>query len=190
MFKKKIFPILLALFAVVLLPTAALAQTTEDTVLYEDWDYSEYDWSDYYNDYYDDDSYTYELSDLSDSGAMIAAFSTLFAVWGLIFTPIALGVYIYMSIAYMTIAKKLNTPNSWFAWVPILRSVLAFQIAGMSGWFVLLLLIPVVNVVVSIIALMKTCERRGMDKLLGLLGLIPGANLVLLGILAWKKDTK
>ncbi|MFA6754848.1 MAG: hypothetical protein WCR68_03415, partial [Candidatus Dojkabacteria bacterium] len=63
-----------------------------------------------------------------------------------------------------------------------------FQLAQMSGWYALLMLIPVANIIVYIMALMKICERRGMDKLLALLTLIPIANLILLGILAWKKD--
>jgi hypothetical protein len=181
MFKKKFLSILLALGAVVLLPTVALAQT-EDDMLYEDtsieWDTDwDYDWdSDYYDTTYDD---------LEVTGRALSIFA---GIWALVSSVMGLAVYIYTSLAYMNIAKKLNHPNPWFAWVPILNIVLHFQLAQMSGWLVLVMLIPLVNLVVYIIALMKICERRGMDKLLGLLALIPIANFILLGILAWKKD--
>ena len=34
-----------------------------------------------------------------------------------------LGLYIVMAVALMTIAKKTNTPNEWWAWVPILNII-------------------------------------------------------------------
>jgi hypothetical protein len=187
MFKKKISPLLLALLAVVLLPTVALAQT-DDSVTYDnsltDWEYTDYDWSDYYN-----DSGSTEYDEYEKLGAMITSASAgVLAIWASIVGLIALAFYVYISLAYMKIAKKLNHPNPWFAWVPILNTIQLFQLADMSGWFVLLLCIPIVNVVLPIIALMKICEKRGMDKLLGLLALIPLGAFVLIGILAWKKD--
>ena len=183
MFKNKFFAMLLAVFAVVAVPSVAFAQldtTYEDTSI--DW---EYDW-----DY--DDSYDYDL----DSGAAIASAGVLAAIMGVMLIPalvIGLGTYVYTSLAYMEIAKKLNHPNSWFAWVPILNLVLILQLADMSPWLILLALVPGVNavamVVISVMSMMKICERRGMDKNLGFLMLVPVANLVLPGILAWKKDT-
>jgi len=187
MFQKKILPILLALSAVVFIPTVALAQTN-DTSLYEDWTYSDYDWSDSYYDDTDSYDYEYSMDDFTDASVAMAATSAFLAVWGLIMAPIILGTYIYTSIAYMKIAKTLNHPNPWYAWVPVLRGIQRFQLADMSGWFVLLMIISPVNLILSIIALMKICEKRGIDKLLALLALIPAASFVLIGILAWKKD--
>jgi len=185
MFQKKILPILLGLFAVVALPTVALAQT-DDSVTYDnsltDWEYSDYDWGDY-----SDDSTEYSDEEIAQRFASVTA--GMFAVGGFIMAPLFLGIYIYTSIAYIQIAKKLNHPNPWYAWVPVLRGIQRFQIAGMSSWFVLLMIVSPVNLVLSIIALMKTFEKRGMDKLLALLALIPGASLILIGILAWKKDS-
>jgi hypothetical protein len=180
MFKNKLFAILLATFAVVLVPSVALAQldtTYEDTSL--DW---EYDWD-------LDDSYDY------DTGTALASAGVFAALMGVMLIPtivMGLGTYIYTSVAYMTIAKKLNHPNPWFAWVPILNFVLLLQLADMSPWLVLLILIPGVNaiamLILSVMTMMKICEKRGMDKNLGLLMLVPVANLVLPGLLAWKKD--
>jgi hypothetical protein len=39
------------------------------------------------------------------------------------------AIYIYMSMALMTIATKTNTPNGWLAWIPIANIFLMLQIA-------------------------------------------------------------
>ncbi|MCD4756387.1 DUF5684 domain-containing protein [bacterium] len=193
MFKKNFLGVLLGIFALVLIPTAALAQTLpsvdDAAAIYEDVttdSLDDWDWDDTYDSLDDLDDYdTYEIGD----EAMLGAISAFIGLVGLIvLLPIALVVYVYTALAYSTIAKKLDVANGWFAWVPILNVVLMFQVAGMSGWFILLTLIPIVNIVVMVWAMMKTCERRGMEQLLGLLMLIPIANFVLLGVLAWKKD--
>jgi len=198
MFKHKFLGVLLGVFALVLVPTIALAQVPSmDTIetVYEDLsesvDYAggyddDWDWDDS-DDMFDSlDSYdTYDIEDEAMLG-MISGFIGLIGF--VILLPVWLAIYIYTALAYSTIAKKLKVENSWFAWVPILNVVLMFQIAGMSGWFILLTLIPIVNIVVIVIAAMNTCEKRGLEKLLGLLMLVPIANFILLGMLAWKKD--
>lgn len=205
MLNKKLLGVVLGVLALVIIPTVSLAQEddtvdiqimmedleesmsdiTEDVEDYDyDWEY-EWDWD--YDDTYDTMGYT---GDVAESIAALGIISSVFSLIGLvIMLPIGLVIYVYTSVAYMTIAKKLNMENTWFAWIPILRCIQRFQIAGMSGWFTLLMFIPLVNTVLAIIALMKTCERRGLDKLLGLLGLIPIANYILMGVLAWKKDS-
>jgi len=91
----------------------------------------------------------------------------------------------------MNIAKRLNEENPWYAWIPILNVVLLFRMGDQNPLLILLVLIPGIGALVvgilSIIALMNICEKRGYDKLLGLLALVPVANIVLLGILAWGK---
>jgi hypothetical protein len=196
MFKKKFLSILLALSAVVLLPSFAFAQMEEtmpedDEVTIqiqeaqesleettEDWDY-EFNWDDYENEY------EYDAEEIAAVGSLFAG---LAFIWVAISSVMGIAVYVFTSLAYMKIAKKLNHPNPWFAWVPILNMVLHLQLAGMSGWFVLIMLVPVANVVVYVIAMMNICEKLGKEKLLGLLVLVPLANFILLGILAWGKD--
>jgi len=194
MFKKKFLSILLALSSVVLLPSFAFAQMEEtmpedDEVTIqiqeaqesieettEDWDY-EFNWDDYEDEY---------------DAEEIAAASTLLAGLGFVGFAISslmgIATYVYTSLAYMKIAKKLNHPNPWFAWVPILNLILHLQLGGMTGWQILLMFVPIANIVVYIIAMMNICEKLGKEKLLGLLVLVPLANYILLGILAWGKD--
>jgi hypothetical protein len=95
----------------------------------------------------------------------------------------------------MKIAQKLNHENPWFAWIPILNVVQLFQMGEQNPWLVALILIPglgaLVVGVISIIAIMNICEKRGYEKLLALLMLIPIGNFILLGMLAWgKKEAK
>lgn len=192
MFKKKFLGILLALLAVVLIPSFVLAQTTDDEMQYEDTTYE--DTSIDYNfdsDLFDDQAdstyeYTYEPG---DPGAAAAVAASIFG--GMMLLTIGLPLlitYIYTGLTYSKIAKKLNHPKPWFAWVPILNIVLHFQLGQMSPWFVLLMFVPIANIVVYVMAMMNICERMGMEKLLGLLAIVPIANYVLLGILAWQNN--
>jgi hypothetical protein len=187
MFKKKFLGVLLTLCAVVLIPSFVLAQTEEyEDTTYEDTTIEyEYDWSDY-DDWDTEYEYTYDSEEANAAAALAA---TLFGGMMLVVIGIPMLIsYVYMGLTYSKIAKRLNHPKPWFAWVPIFNIVLHFQLADMSGWFALLMLVPVANIVVYIMAMMKICEKRGMDKLLGLLVLVPIANYILLGLLAWKKD--
>jgi len=183
MFKKKFSSVLLALFGVVFLPSFAYAQmdaNLEDTTLdweseWEDWDYD----------------YDYEYG-IEDAGLAAGTFAAIMAVVLIPAIVVSVGSYVYMGITLSKIGKKLNYEKTWFAWVPILNFVMMLQLADLNPWLILLGLVPIVNgiamLVLSVITMMKICEKLGKDKLLGLLVLVPLANLVLLAILAWGKD--
>ena len=95
------------------------------------------------------------------------------------------GLYVYVSIVLMKIAKKTNTSNSWMAWIPILKNYLLCRIAGKSIiWFVLLFL-PFVNIVAVVVLWMAVAEKRGRPAWWGVLMLLPIVNLVVRGILAF-----
>lgn len=183
MFKKKFLTALIAFFSIFLFPSFAFAQldsTVEDTTV--DWDT---EWEDLDYDY----DYDYGLEDID------LAPDTFEAVMGpvlLSVVVISIGSYIYMGITLSKIGKKLNYEKTWYAWVPILNLVMMFQLADLSPWLILLSLVPIVNgiamLVLSVITMMRICEKLGKDKLLGLLVLIPIGNLVLMGILAWGRD--
>lgn len=172
------------------------AQTETDTTTVAPDDTSYYETYDYgYDDTYDDSysSYSYDLSDTdAEAGVFAGMVALLFGgVMLVVSIVVGLGSYIYCALALMKIAKRLDYDNPWFAWIPILNLVLMFQLGEQNPMLLLLLLIPGVGAVVvgvlSIIALMKICEKRGYDKMLGLLSLIPVANYILFGILAWGK---
>ena len=93
--------------------------------------------------------------------------------------------YIYHALAFQTIAQKTNTENGWFAWIPILNLILALNIARKPIWWIVLLLIPLVNIVVGIIVLMAIAEARNKPSWWGILWIIPPISIIVPGYLAW-----
>jgi len=94
--------------------------------------------------------------------------------------------YIYISFCMMKIADKLGISNSWLAWIPILQVWIIVRSAGKPGWWIILLLIPLVNIVISFIILFATPANLGKSPLLGLLIFIPLLGMYLYyGLLAF-----
>jgi len=147
------------------------------------------DWSDLY------DNYSNEYGDLSTTAT---GFSTMFpAIAGIGITVMAISglfsiaMYIYTSLALSKIGEKLNYEKKWFAWVPILNAIMIFELGDQNPMLLFLALIPgigaLILMVFSIIAIMNISEKRGFDKMLGLLFLVPLANIILIGYIAWKE---
>lgn len=183
--RKFLFSIILSLVVLVplaLVATPALAQDSTTT-----------SWDSYYDDTYDYNwDYGYDNTTVPAEVTFASILGLLFGGVALVFSiVIGLGSYIYTSLALMKIAKRLNYENAWYAWVPILNIILMFKMGDQNPTLLLLLLIPGIGAaivgILSIIALMHICEKRGYDKALGLLSLVPLANYVLLGMLAWGK---
>jgi len=93
--------------------------------------------------------------------------------------------YIYVSMALMTIAQKTNTENGWFAWIPILNIILMLNIANKPIWWIILLLIPFVNIVVGILIWMAIAEARNKPSWWGVMLIVPVMNIIMPGYLAW-----
>ncbi len=117
------------------------------------------------------------------AGAMVLVF--------IVSGVIALLSYVFMAVAYMRIAKKLGMDNAWWAWVPVLNMILMAQMGDINPWTLLLVLVPVVNVFYliyfMIVSSMKTAEKLGLDKFLGLLVLVPLVQYFFIGYMAWGK---
>ncbi|MEM2956036.1 MAG: hypothetical protein QW041_00450 [Candidatus Pacearchaeota archaeon] len=106
---------------------------------------------------------------------------------------VVIAIYVYTSLALMTIAKKTKTENAWLAWIPVVNIWLIIQIAEQPWWqifAILLYFIPVIGGIVFLAVMAfwfwKISERRSMPGWLGILMIIPIVNLIVLGILAWK----
>ena len=106
----------------------------------------------------------------------------------LIAVVIGLGLYIYYSLSMYLIAKRLNVTEAWMSWVPILNLWPLLSSAGKPCWWVILLLIPFVNIFIIVYLWMCICENLGRNKWLGLLTLVPVVNLILPGVLAFSKS--
>ncbi len=112
--------------------------------------------------------------------------STMFAgMFGTVFFVFLIAGYIYASLAVMTIATKTNTPNGWLAWIPIANLFLMLQIARKPLWWLILFLIPLVNIVILIMVWMAIAEARHKPNWWGILMIVPLVNLVVPGYLAW-----
>ena len=116
-----------------------------------------------------------------NAGLAIAAAGAFFMV----FLVIGLAVYIYIALALSTIAKKTNTENPWLAWIPIANIVLMLNIAKKPIWWILLCLVPLVNIVIYIILWMAIAEARGKPNWWGILIIVPVVGIIVPGYLAW-----
>lgn len=109
--------------------------------------------------------------------------------WGLWFFWFffCLAFYGYSALCLMLIAKKTATSGSWMAWVPILNLYLMCKAAGKSGLWLILFLIPIVNIVAIVLLWAAIAERLGRGAWWGILMLVPIANLIIPGILAFSR---
>jgi Family of unknown function (DUF5684) len=103
----------------------------------------------------------------------------------LVFGLIGLAFYVYLSLALQTIAKKTHTENGWMAWIPIINTILLLNIAKKPIWWILLCLIPLVNIVIFIIVWMAVAEARGKPSWWGILLIVPLVGIIVPGYLAW-----
>lgn len=98
---------------------------------------------------------------------------------------ISLAVYVYYAYSLMTIANKTDTESSWMAWVPILNLLLMCRVASRPGWWLVLMLIPLVNIVILLIVWMGIAEARGFASWWGILMIVPFVNFIVPGYLAF-----
>lgn len=106
-------------------------------------------------------------------------------MFGAAFFLFFVGVYVYISLALMTIADKTNTPNSWLAWIPIANLFLMLNVAKKPAWWLVLFLIPLVNIVIAIIVWMAVAEARHKPNWWGIVMIVPVVGLIVPGYLAW-----
>jgi hypothetical protein len=119
------------------------------------------------------------------SDAAAAGVLAIFAGMMLFFLLVFLVIYVYMAICLMKIAKKTNTENAWFAWIPILNMVLMVQVSKKPIWWIILFFIPLANIVAMIIIWMAIAKELGKPEWLGILMIVPIANFVVPGYLAF-----
>ena len=101
---------------------------------------------------------------------------------------VSLVFYVYGALCLQKMAQKTNSTPAWLAWIPVANIFLFLQVAGRPLWWFVLLLIPFVNLVISIILLLDLAKRMGKPAAVGLLMLIPLVNLVVLGWLAFSSS--
>ena len=98
---------------------------------------------------------------------------------------IGLAVYVYTALAVQTIGEKTNTENPWLAWIPIANIILLLNIAKKPIWWIVLFLIPLVNIIFIIMVWMGVAEARGKPNWVGILMIVPLVGAIVPGYLAW-----
>lgn len=121
-------------------------------------------------------------------GAVAGLLVTIFGGFLLFILILALLIYIYVAVCLMKIAKKTSVENAWFAWIPILNIILIIQCAKKPLWWIIFYFIPFVNIVALVIIWMAIAKNLGKPDWLGILMIIPIANLILPGYLAFSEN--
>lgn len=95
--------------------------------------------------------------------------------------------YVYFALCIYKIAQKCGVEMAWLAWIPIVQVIPLLQAGKKPIWWIILLLIPIVNIVIGILVWMAVAEQRGKPSWLGILIIVPIANLVIPGYLAFSE---
>jgi len=89
-----------------------------------------------------------------------------------------LGVlYLFACYCCMSICKKVGQEPGVLVWLPILKVFPMLRAAGMSGWWFIALLLPVLFPVAAVLWCVKICQARGKSGWLGVLLLLPLTNI-------------
>lgn len=95
--------------------------------------------------------------------------------------------YIYFALCLYFIAKKTQTKNEWLAWVPIAQLFMMCDIGKIRFWWLLLLLVPPVNIFMVFFIWYKVIKARGKPGWLVALLVVPLVNYAVMGYLAFSK---
>lgn len=123
-------------------------------------------------------TYTYSESMASDT--MMAAFYGPFLLFWLI-------VAVVMVVATWKLFTKAGRPG-WASIVPIYNTIVMLDIIGRPWWLIILLLIPFVNIYVSIIMALDVAKAYGKDVVFGILNMF--VPYVSYPILAFDRSVK
>ena len=106
---------------------------------------------------------------------------------------LGIALYIYTSIAWYTIAKKLKHKKPWLAWIPFANISLMLELGGFSWAWVLLILIPLPLMIVGLV--LTSILQLWIFKILGILFLVLAiigmtALMILIIIANWRTFEK
>ncbi len=79
-------------------------------------------------------------------------------------TLVGIAIYILTAIPLMKIANSRGY-KGWLAWIPIISFILILKIAGKPTWWIILLIIPIVNIIIAIIAYINFFKNIGESPL-------------------------
>lgn len=86
------------------------------------------------------------------------------SIFGLL---IFLAVIIFLIFTFWKVFTNAGKPG-WASLIPIYNIYIIFKIAGKPGWWLLLLLLPVVNIIISIVVSIALAKKFGKSPIFGL----------------------
>lgn len=89
-----------------------------------------------------------------------------------------LVVYLFFCYCSLLICRKAGTRPGVLVWVPVLQLIPLLRAAGMSGWWLVGYLVPLLNVIAQIRWSFKIAEARGKTFWTGLMLLLPVTNIL------------
>jgi hypothetical protein len=97
-----------------------------------------------------------------------------------------IGIYLVFSwLLYRIACNAGQRKDAWWALIPILNLFLICKAAQKPMWWVLLCLIPLVNIVILAVMFWKISENCGQHGFWGIAMLVPFINIVALLVLAF-----
>lgn len=121
-----------------------------------------------------------KASTAQKAGAIVGS---LFALALVLF--FALAVHLFFSFCLKRICEKCGHEPGILIWIPLANLVPQLTAAKLPIWMIVLFFIPFVNIGAIVFLFWKLCEARGKAGALGLLMLVPLANIGLILYLAF-----
>jgi hypothetical protein len=86
---------------------------------------------------------------------------------GILFFLFVIAISLFVIVSLWKVFTKAGQPG-WGIFIPIYNVCILLKIAGKPGWWLLLYLIPLVNIVIAIIISMDIAKNFGKDTAFGL----------------------
>ncbi|MBS1911548.1 MAG: signal peptidase I [Bacteroidetes bacterium] len=97
----------------------------------------------------------------------------LLAGFGIAYFVFLLLVHLFYGYCLKMIAEKTgNGDQAGIWWVPFFNLLIPIRIAGKPSWWIILFLIPIVNIVVAIIVMMAVAEARKKESWWGIIAVL------------------
>jgi len=106
------------------------------------------------------------LQDDAGNAAGSAATGAALVGVGMVMLLFYLAIIAVFVIAFWKVFTKAGQPG-WAAIVPIYNVIILLKIAGRPAWWVLLMLIPIVNIVISLIVAIDVAKSFGQSPVFG-----------------------
>lgn len=100
---------------------------------------------------------------------------------------VAIGLYVFICHCLKLICRKAGHEPGALIWIPIVNLIPLLTVAKLPVWLIIAFLIPVVNVIVSIVMWVKICQALGKSGWLVIMMFIPLVNLAFIPYLAFSE---